>query len=319
MTLLKTEKIEKQEISKSKTSSKIKPKGDKIIPGIFDGLFKALIQSNEFRKCLYIILVTCTHFTMSEVIDKIRFLNTELKKEKYKEKGKITDILIDISGHTINIEANTSDTKSLRLKNHNYHHKISTERFSTGSEFDDKYVYQLSFESVRKFDDRIYLTFTLKDEESKYSDEENFKRVYICIAKAAEKYYNNIELSKFEKILVMLQSTSRKELFRLAEGDEDLMDMAKKIDDLNTDENIIGLYDEEKMKQAMYNFDIKEATAKGKEEGLAEGESKGIAIGKEQGGNEKAITIAKKLLEDGMDISKVASITGLNEDDITNL
>ena len=109
----------------------------------------------------------------------------------------------------------------------------------------------------------------------------------------------------------MLQSTSRKELFRLAEGDEDLMDMAKKIDDLNTDENIIGLYDEEKMKQAMYNFDIKEATAKGKEEGLA--------IGKEQGGNEKAITIAKKLLEDGMDVSKVASITGLNEDDITNL
>ena len=97
----------------------------------------------------------------------------------------------------------------------------------------------------------------------------------------------------------MLQSTSRKELFRLAEGDEDLMAMAKKIDDLNTDYNIIGLYDEEKMKQAMYNFDINEA--------------------KEQGGNEKAIAIAKKLLEDGMDISKVASITGLNEDDITNL
>ncbi len=97
----------------------------------------------------------------------------------------------------------------------------------------------------------------------------------------------------------MLQSTSRKELFRLAEGDEDLMAMAKKIDDLNTDYNIIGLYDEEKMKQAMYNFDINEA--------------------KEQGGNEKAIAIAKKLLEDGMNISKVASITGLTEDDITNL
>ena len=97
----------------------------------------------------------------------------------------------------------------------------------------------------------------------------------------------------------MLQSTSRKELFRLAEGDEDLMAMAKKIDDLNTDDNIIGLYDEEKMKQAMYNFDINEV--------------------KEQGGNEKAIAIAKKLLEDGMNISKVASITGLTKDDITNL
>ena len=319
MTLLKNEKIEKQEISKSKTSSKVKPNGDKIIPGIFDGLFKALIQSNEFRKCLYIIIVTCTHFTMSEVIDKIRFLNTELKKEKYKEKGKITDILIDISGHTINIEANTSDTKSLRLKNHNYHHKISTERFSMGSEFDDKYVYQLSFESIRKFDDRIYLTFTLKDEESKYSDEENFKRVYICIAKAAEKYYNNIKLSKFEKILVMLQSTSRKELFGLAEGDEDLMAMAKKIDDLNTDENIIGLYDEEKMKQAMYNFDIKEATAKGKKEGLVAGKTEGIAIGKEQGSNEKAIAIAKNMIKKNLDIDLISDVTGLSKQEIEKL
>ena len=67
----------------------------------------------------------------------------------------------------------------------------------------------------------------------------------------------------------MLQSTSRKELFRLAEEDEDLMAMAKKIDDLNTDDNIIGLYDEEKMKQAMYNFNINEA----KEQGLAAGKS----------------------------------------------
>ena len=295
MTLLKTKKIKKQEISKSKTPSKIKPKGDKIIPGIFDGLFKALIQSNEFRPCLYIILITCTHFTMDEVIKNIKFLNTELKKEKYKDKGKITDILIDISGHTINIEANTSDSKSLRFKNYNYHHKISTDRFIAGNELDDKYVYQISFEAVKKFDDRTYLIFTLKDEECKYSDEENFKRVYICIAKAAEKYYNNIKLSKFEKILVMLQSTSRKELFRLAEGDEDLMAMARKIDELNTDENIIGLYDEEKMKKAIHDFDIKEA--------------------KEQ----EKLAIAKKMLEDGMEISKVASLTDLTEDDVTNL
>ncbi len=294
--------------------NKSKLEEDVIIPGIFDGLFKALIPSLEFRPCLFIILITCTHFTMDDIVKGIRFLNTELKKEKYKEKGKITDILIDLKGHTINIEANTSDSKSLRLKNYNYHHKVTYDRFSAGSQLDDKYVYQISFEAVRKFDDRVYLTFTLKDEESKYSDEENFKRVYICIAKAAEKYYNNIELSKFEKILVMLQSTSRKELFELARGDEDLMAMAKKIDDLNTDEKIIGLYDEEKMKKAMHDFDIKEATAKGKTEGFAVGKTEGLAIGRQE-----KISIAKKLLKDGMDISKVASITGLEENDIANL
>ena len=63
----------------------------------------------------------------------------------------------------------------------------------------------------------------------------------------SENYYNDIELSKFEKILVMLQNTSGKELFKLTEGDEDLMAMAKKIEDFNSsDENIIDLYNEGK-------------------------------------------------------------------------
>ena len=73
------------------------------------------------------------------------------------------------------------------------------------------------------------------------------------------------------------------------------MAMARKIDELNTDENIIGLYDEEKMKKAIHDFDIKEA--------------------KEQ----EKLAIAKKMLEDGMEISKVASLTDLTEDDVTNL
>lgn len=150
---------------------------------------------------------------MKDVVNNVKFLNYEFMEEK-SEKN-INDILIDIKGHVLTAKAYTSDFKVLWLK----------ENFdlNDASMVEDKFLYQILFEAVRKFDNRIYLTFSFKDDEGRYTDDENFKRVYICIAKATENYYNDIELSKFEKILVMLQSTSRKELFKLAEGDEDLM------------------------------------------------------------------------------------------------
>ena len=300
---------------------------DEIIPGIFDGLFKPLIQCKEFRPCLYEILLTCTHFKKEELYNNIVFLNTELPKEKYKEKGKITDIIVGLNGNTINIEANSSDSKSLRLKNNNYHHKISCERFTVGSKLDDKYVYQILFERVRTFDDRICLTFCLKDEEGKFIDEKMFKRVYVCIAKAIEKYYNNSKLTRFEKILVMLNVTSKKELYKIAKGDEVLMDMAKKIDELNMDEGIIGLYDEVKMKKAMHDYDIEEALENGKEQGINIGKEQGINIGKEQGisiGEAKGITFArletaKNLLKMKMSVSDISKATGLSKKDIKTL
>ena len=109
----------------------------------------------------------------------------------------------------------------------------------------------------------------------------------------------------------MLNVTSKKELYKIAKGDEVLMDMAKKIDELNMDEGIIGLYDEVKMKKAMHDYDIEEALENGKEQGISIGEAKGAL--------EKAKETAKNLLKMKMSVSDISKATGLSKKDIKTL
>ena len=169
---------------------------------------------------------------------------------------------------------------------------------------DKSEILQLNFNVINRFDDRLFIEFSMKDDTGKFTDEENFKRIHINMANPLDNYYNNNELSKIEKVLVMFQLTSKKQLKEISKGDEDLENMAKIIEDLNEDEHIIGLYDKEKMDEWMKKIDHDEAVKEGLEQGI------------EQGSKVKALEIAKKLLESGMNISDVSKFTGLNEKEL---
>ncbi len=60
---------------------------------------------------------------------------------------------------------------------------------------------------------------------------------------------------------------------------------------------------------------IQEGIAKGKEEGKAEGVKEGFEKGRADG----IITVAKKMIDSGMDADYIASVTGLSSAQIKNL
>ena len=194
-------------------------------------------------------------------------------------------------------------------KNNLYHHKIAYDRYLSGMAMDNSEVFQLNFNVINRFDDRLFIEFCMKDDTGKFTDEENFKRIHINMVKPLEKYYNNGKenLSKLEKILVMFQITNKSELRDISKGDEELENMAKIIEDLNEDEYIIGLYDKEKMDEWMKKIDHAEAVKEGHAEGL------------EQGSNKKALEIAKNMLDDKMSILDISKFTGLSETEINEL
>lgn len=121
------------------------------------------------------------------------------------------------------------------------------------------------------------------------------------------KYYNNSELTKVEKILVMFQITDKQKIWDLAKGDVDLENMAKIIDDLNEDEEIVGAYYKEEMDEWMKNVDINNA----KKEGLTEGF--------EQGTKRAHVDVAKKLLKMGLNIKDISQATSLSKKEINLL
>ena len=59
---------------------------DKIIPTMFDPIFKSLFQNKNFRKTLSYFLSKLTEYSESYIYENLVFLNTEIPIENYKEK-----------------------------------------------------------------------------------------------------------------------------------------------------------------------------------------------------------------------------------------
>ena len=109
------------------------------------------------------------------------------------------------------------------------------------------------------------------------------------------------------RALKLLTSRSIKYSYELAGDYEDLKEIVKIMEKYSqTIENLI-YYDPEKEKEKLERAMIREA------------EKEGILQGISQGENQKAISIAKKLLSKGTSISEVSEITGLTKDEIENL
>ena len=220
----------------------------------------------------------------------------------------ITDILAYVDGSIINIEANKFFKLSSIGKNNLYHHKIAYEQYKRGKDVDDTVTLQINFNMIRTFGNKLFEVFSMKNEDGTYRDEENFKRVHINMANPLKKYYTiGKELSKIEKALVMFQITNKDEVWKLAKGDEDLEAMAKIIDDINKDEEIIGAYYKDEMDEWMKKIDINEAKKDGQIKGHAEGSK------------EKALEIAQNLLHLGIDVQTIFKATGLSEEEINAL
>ena len=301
-----------------KTLNKINLKNpDTLMSSMYDPIFKSIVQNPDFRSLLSLIISHVTVYSPGYIYENLVFANTELPVENYKERKKITDIIVKVEGTIINIEANKSAKASMVAKNNLYHHKIAYDRYLSGMAMDNSEVFQLNFNVINRFDDRLFIEFCMKDDTGKFTDEENFKRIHINMVKPLEKYYNNGKenLSKLEKILVMFQITNKSELRDISKGDEELENMAKIIEDLNEDEYIIGLYDKEKMDEWMKKIDHAEAVKEGHAEGLEQGLEQGL----KEGSNKKALEIAKNMLDAKMSILDISKFTGLSETEINEL
>ena len=304
--------------TKEKTDKPTKrPNKNEYMISMSDTIFKAIIQHSHFRRLLSLILSDMINLSPTFIAKNLIFINTELPVENKKEKKKITDILAKVDGTTINIEANRFLKSSSSAKNNLYHHKLAYSHYLSGEDVDNSEVVQINFNMLKKYGNALFTLFTLKSDDGRYVDEENFKRIHINMANPLEKYYNygKEKLSKIEKAIVMFQITNKKELKELAKGDEDLMAMAKIIDDLNHDVRLIDLYSKEELDEWAKRVDRKQAIKEGKAEGKAEGRAEGRAEGK----IESKLEIAQNMLNMNMDIKIISKATGLSENEIKNL
>lgn len=113
------------------------------------------------------------------------------------------------------------------------------------------------------------------------------------------KYYNNDELTRREKIFLMFKESNREILKEISKGDKIMDKIYKRLDKLSEDEALSLLYDEKEREEEKKQAEIEYAEEHGLNKGIKQ--------------------TARNLLSMNMKVEDISKATGLSIEEINNL
>lgn len=292
--------------TKETTLEKLR-KENKVIPFLFDPIFKSVLKDEKMKGLLSFLISEVTGLDKNYVMKNIDFKDNELKRNRYLEKGKITDLIVYIENNIINIEANQVLNSGIIDKNNSYHYKIASEIIKDKLK---SLVIQINIDRKNSFD-QLVTEFRLRDETGKYTLDDKFINYHINIDNVLKKEYNKVKLTRFERMLLLMITEEKGVLRKISKDDEEMNYMVDKLEEMALNDGIVGLYDKEKA--------IERVNAINKMEAINEGFTEGLEKGKKEGFDEAKNKMAKKMLEEGMDIEVISKIIELSKDEIEKL
>ena len=265
-----------------------------VIPGTFDAVFKAVLT--EEKEVLAEIIELVIGIPKEEVIKNGVIINSEYVRENIIETDKKSDLLISIGDNVINLEMDRRYYSGSNKKNNKYIHKIV-------NHYNPKNTVQICFTSYKegeelKGEKKSIRKYMFQDSDGNVEDY-GLEKYKIDLEYIENKYYNNDDLTRREKIFLMFKESNREILKEISKGDKIMDKIYKRLDKLSEDEALSLLYD-----------------AKEREEEKKQAE---IEYAEEHGLNKGIKQTAKNMLERNMNIDVVAEITGLSLEEVIKL
>ena len=261
------------------------------------------------------ILKRILELVLERNIEEIVVLNPNLLTDHINSRIQKLDLLITSNKEYINIELNSSYGKLTKMRNLLYAFKVVLSQAEKGKE-----IYDLDNKTIQ-----ININFNSKGKEKEVwrlcdlrskqpvTDFLTIFNIYVDLY--IEKYYNNgKKFSNGEEVIIML-GLNKEELAELAERSEIVMRYKKLVDKVNEDKSLFKWFSQEEEREMYETALIKQS----KEEGLIEGKQAGLIEGKRTGEMKKALTIAKNMLKENMNIDLIAKLTNLTKKQIEKL
>lgn len=280
---------------------------NELMLGTYDCIFKAIMLDPENRDYLKEIIHYITEIPLSE-LEHIQVENIDHIISHKNNKKMQSDIIVSVGNRILNIEMNKDYYPGVFNKNSAYLQKIGASLYITNKNYlDTKQIIQINFDNFNYFkgNQEIY-KFIYKEEKSNIILPENVIKYHVDLAYIYDKCYNKpVEnLSKFERCCLLLMAETKEFACKIVGNDKIMKKVYEKLESLNSDEEIIGLYDAQKEEERVRQTQLLGAERKGIEKGI------------EKGQKEKTVEIAKKMLKDGMDISLIKKYTKLSDNEI---
>ena len=265
-----------------------------VIPGTFDAVFKAVLT--EEKEVLAEIIELVIGIPKEEVIKNGVIINSEYVRENIIETDKKSDLLISIGDNVINLEMDRRYYSGSNKKNNKYIHKIV-------NHYNPKNTVQICFTSYKEGEElkggkKSIRKYMFQDSDGNVEDY-GLEKYKIDLEYIENKYYNNDELTRREKIFLMFKESNREKLKEISKGDKIMDKIYKRLDKLSEDEALSLLYDEKEREEEKKQAEIEYAEEHGLNKGIKQ--------------------TAKNMLERNMNIDVVAEITGLSLEEVIKL
>ena len=265
-----------------------------VIPGTFDAVFKAVLT--EEKEVLAEIIELVIGIPKEDVIKNGVIINSEYVRENIIETDKKSDLLISIGDNVINLEMDRRYYSGSNKKNNKYIHKIV-------NHYNPKNTVQICFTSYKegeelKGEKKSIRKYMFQDSDGNVEDY-GLEKYKIDLEYIENKYYNNDELTRREKIFLMFKESNREILKEISKGDKIMDKIYKRLDKLSEDEALSLLYDEKEREEEKKQAEIEYAEEHGLNKGIKQ--------------------TAKNMLERNMNIDVVAEITGLSLEEVIKL
>ena len=265
-----------------------------VIPGTFDAVFKAVLT--EEKEVLAEIIELVIGIPKEEVIKNGVIINSEYVRENIIETDKKSNLLISIGDNVINLEMDRRYYSGSNKKNNKYIHKIV-------NHYNPKNTVQICFTSYKegeelKGEKKSIRKYMFQDSDGNIEDY-GLEKYKIDLEYIENKYYNNDELTRREKIFLMFKESNREKLKEISKGDKIMDKIYKRLDKLSEDEALSLLYDEKEREEEKKQAEIEYAEEHGLNKGIKQ--------------------TAKNMLERNMNIDVVAEITGLSLEEVIKL
>ena len=291
-----------------KLSRNIK-KGQKISI-LSDTMLKAMFQNENRIKYSAKFLSYFIDVEYEDILNNICLAKNELDKNNENDKGERCDYVALLSDTSLNIEVNNNSSLEVLERNMEYAHRLYSKKIRRGEEnYQYTQVIQFNLNNFAfKGNDKIVDIYTVtNDDNIGLSNKLIFVQIYV--PNLRKKWYTKgmKSLSEEEKYILALVEMDLDKLNDL--GGENIMDeYVKEAEEVSFEGGVGEAYDKE---WALRDQGYRDGLSQGKAEGKAEGISQGKIESKKE--------IAKNLLKNKIDISIIASSTGLTEEEINSL
>lgn len=243
---------------------------NKLVPAISDAIFKKVFAISKNRRLISYLISYITKIDYLYIYENFKYGNTELLKKRCDEKGLVTDLIIYLKEEIINIEMNKYVSKGILIKNNIYHHNIASSSIKKGENYNKiKKSIQINLNCKKSKIKKLIHKSKMQDDEGLIITDDNYVTYHVNMELALKKWYSKDKLTRFEKILVMMQLRTKEDIMQIAKGDEMLMIFGKSIVGANEE---LGVYDKEAADELVRQIDMEDAKEKGIKLGVRRGQ-----------------------------------------------